>query len=318
VKEILAAGGYTTVRVVGSGLNGPQGLAVDADGNVFVAVSGISAVVEILAVNGSIPPDPTINLLGGGPYYPAAVAVDPSGNVFVTDTNNKVVKEILAAHGYTTAETVGSGFDNPGGLAIDGSGNLYVADGSSDIVKLNFANPPSINFPTATLVGSTDSADGPRVVNVWNTGNEPLVFSAPTTGGNPSYPANFPESSDSGLCGTGTRLALGASCDVAMNFAPTEAGVNTGSVVLTDNALNGNPATQSIGLSGTGLAASQTITFGMISRQAVGATLTLMATSTSALTVSFASKTGMVCSVAGNVASFLAAGHLHDPSLAGA
>ncbi len=250
VDEILAAGGYTTVRVLESGFAGPTSLAVDADGNVFVGVPGIGAVMEILAVNGSIPFDPTINLLSGGPYAPAAVAVDPSGNVFVTAAGT--VKEILAARGYTTAETVGSGFDNLGGITIDGSGNLYVANGSSGVVKLNFANPPSIKFPTPTLVGSTDSADGPKVVNVWNTGNEPLVFSAPSTGGNPSYPANFPESGDSGLCGAGTRLAPGTSCGVSMNFAPTVSGVNTGKIVLTDNALNGNPAIQSIALSGTG------------------------------------------------------------------
>jgi len=39
VKEILAAGGYTTVNTLGSGFAIPTGVAVDANGNVFVAIT---------------------------------------------------------------------------------------------------------------------------------------------------------------------------------------------------------------------------------------------------------------------------------------
>jgi hypothetical protein len=39
VKEILAASGYTTVNTLGSGFSGPQGVAVDGSGNVFVPTS---------------------------------------------------------------------------------------------------------------------------------------------------------------------------------------------------------------------------------------------------------------------------------------
>jgi len=55
------------------------------------------------------------------------VAVDGSGNVFVADTYNNAVKENLAAGGYTTVNTLGSGFSNPTGVAVDGSGNVFVA-----------------------------------------------------------------------------------------------------------------------------------------------------------------------------------------------
>ena len=52
VKEILAAGGYTTVKTLGSGFYGPAGVAVDGSGNVFVAVTRDDAVKEILAAGG--------------------------------------------------------------------------------------------------------------------------------------------------------------------------------------------------------------------------------------------------------------------------
>ena len=67
IYEILAAGG---TRMLASGLNGPTGVAVDGSGNVFVAnvgngTSGGGA-DEILAVGGSIPPNPTIITLAPG------------------------------------------------------------------------------------------------------------------------------------------------------------------------------------------------------------------------------------------------------------
>jgi hypothetical protein len=89
VKEILAAGGYTTVHTLGSGFSGPGSVAVDGSGNVFVADTDNNAVKEILAAGGYT----TVNTLGSGFHQPEGVAVDSSGNVFVADTfNNAVVK----------------------------------------------------------------------------------------------------------------------------------------------------------------------------------------------------------------------------------
>jgi hypothetical protein len=48
-------------------------------------------------------------------------------------------------------------------------------------------------------------------------------------------------------------------CDVSMSFLPTAVGINSGSVVLTDNTLNASAAMQSIPVSGTGIAAIFTL-----------------------------------------------------------
>ena len=45
------------------------------------------------------------------------------------------MEEILAAGGYTTVNTLGSGFNTPEGVAVDGSGNVYVADFGNNAVK---------------------------------------------------------------------------------------------------------------------------------------------------------------------------------------
>ena len=92
VKEILAAGGYTTVIPLGSAFSfsSPFGVAVDASGNVFVADTYNNAVKEILA-----PDYTTVITLGSGFDHPHGVAVDAIGNVFVADYGNNAVKKIV-------------------------------------------------------------------------------------------------------------------------------------------------------------------------------------------------------------------------------
>ncbi len=173
VKEIVAAGGYTTVNTLGSGFSSPEGVAVDASGNVFVADTGHNAVKEILAAGGYT----TVNTLGSGFYAPYGVAVDGSGHVFVADTGNNAVKEILAAGGtsrsrpsapdstvpmawrWTGPATSSSPipatmpsrrswrraahhrqhlrprFSSPHGVAVDATGDVFVADTDNNAVK---------------------------------------------------------------------------------------------------------------------------------------------------------------------------------------
>jgi hypothetical protein len=47
VKEILAAGGYTTVHTLANGFHNPTGVALDGKGNLFVADQGNNAVREL-------------------------------------------------------------------------------------------------------------------------------------------------------------------------------------------------------------------------------------------------------------------------------
>jgi len=157
VKEILAAGGYTTINTLGSGFNDPYGVAVDASGNVYVADTFNSAVKEILAAGGYT----TVNTLGSGFHFPRGVAVDASDNVYVADTNDNTVKEILAAGGYTTINTLGSGFLIPYGVAVDASDNVFVADSGNNAVKEILA---AGGYTTINTLGSGfDNPDGVAV-----------------------------------------------------------------------------------------------------------------------------------------------------------
>src|SRR5262245_54311994 len=69
----------TLASTLGSGFNGPQGVAVDGAGDVFVADLKNNAVKEIKT-------DGTIVTLGSGFSAPFGVAVNAVGDVFVADT----------------------------------------------------------------------------------------------------------------------------------------------------------------------------------------------------------------------------------------
>jgi DNA-binding beta-propeller fold protein YncE len=129
IFEILAKGGYTTVRNLSSRFAAPFGVAVDGSGNVFVADALSNAVKELVAASGYT----TVKTLGSGFYEPEGVALDGSGNVFVGDSGNARVKEILAEGGYTTVKTLAPDFTFgfPQGIAVDAGDNVFVADSSS-------------------------------------------------------------------------------------------------------------------------------------------------------------------------------------------
>jgi sugar lactone lactonase YvrE len=164
VRKITTDGVISTVAGTGncehSGAGGvgtnlalafPQGLAVDPNGNLFIADTDSSRVrrlspsgiVTTIAGNG------TCGFLGDGGFAtsaqlcnPSSLVLDSSGNLFVSDQGNHRVRKISPAGIITTA--AGNGTDSapvydrapalsapltlPDGLAIDSAGNLFVAE----------------------------------------------------------------------------------------------------------------------------------------------------------------------------------------------
>jgi DNA-binding beta-propeller fold protein YncE len=289
VKEIVAVGGVVSsssiVNTIGNGFSGPTGVAVDGSGNVFVADAGHNAVKEIVAVGGVVSSSSIVNTIGSGFSNPQGVTVDGSGNVFVADNGNSAVKEIMAVGGVVSSSsavnTIGSGFI-PTGVAVDGSGNIFVADNGNNAVKeIDLSDPPSLSFPTATNVGSTDSTDSVRTVTVANSGNAVLKFPIPASGNSPSISADFTlDSTSSGTCpltgstsSTPGTLAAGATCTLPISFTPAVGGTISGSLVLTDTNLNASPSTtQTISLNGTGQLITPTLAFATIPNHTYGDT----------------------------------------------
>ena len=119
-------------NLLASGFQSPTGVAVDSNGNAYVADAYAGTVNEIVAVNGSIPASATVKTLASGFGEPFGIALDSSGNVYVADLGAGAVKEILAVNGsipnspaVVTLATQVSGFSEPFGVAVDSSGNVY-------------------------------------------------------------------------------------------------------------------------------------------------------------------------------------------------
>ena len=261
IAEVLEANGYTQIETLASTFNAPAGVTVDSAGNVFVADTGNNALKEILATNGSIPSTPTINILGSGFSAPTGVSVDGMGNVYVADTGNDAVDELTATGGFTQINHVGSGFGGPSGVAVDSGGNVYIGSpAGTQVVKLDYADPPTLNFEAS--VGTASSS---QAVTVTNYGNAQLAFASPSSGYNPNVSADFSlatSTTTGSPCpmlaansGTAT-LAAGASCVDQLTFSPSTAGSVNGSIIITDNDLNVTGSTQSVALIGKGVVIS--------------------------------------------------------------
>jgi hypothetical protein len=273
--ETLSAGSYiqSSIQTSSSEIGG---LAVDAGGKIYIVdFENKQILIEAPSAGGYTESIASISSLVI--QNPSGVAVDAMGNVYIPIdyvVNNTyysaVLKEALSAGSYTQSTIATRPLDRPSGVAVDGSGNVYIVDdGDFIVLKEDFTDPPSLTF-AATDVGST-SSDSPQTVTVENTGNAALSFPVPATGNNPSIATNFTWNSNAtSACplveigsSTAGTLAAGASCLLPVTFAPVSASAITGLLVLEDdnlNAVSPGYSTQSIKISGTGLAiASSTV-----------------------------------------------------------
>jgi trimeric autotransporter adhesin len=133
----------------------PQGLAVDAAGDVYIADTGTrrirkvsNGIITTVAGNGSS------GILGdGGPAteaslnFPSGVAVDPDGNLYIADTSSHRIRKVSDGKITTIAGNGTGGFSGDNGpatsamlreprdVAVDTAGNVYISDSRNHRVR---------------------------------------------------------------------------------------------------------------------------------------------------------------------------------------
>ncbi|MDA8154971.1 MAG: SMP-30/gluconolactonase/LRE family protein [Actinomycetota bacterium] len=115
-----------------------EGVAVDANSNVYVADSGNNR-VQKFDPNGNYLAQWISDGIGLAFNSPNEVAVDATGDLYVSDlNNNRIVKFGPSGNYLTQWGSLGTGdgmFNGPGAMAFDPSGNIYVTDWQNNRVQ---------------------------------------------------------------------------------------------------------------------------------------------------------------------------------------
>jgi len=194
VRKVAAANGQL-VTIAGSGarsysgdgnpanqaqLLGPQDVAVDGAGNIYIADSGNNHIRKIDGKTGlisTVAGTGNTNFNGDGPALttnlssPSGVAIDHNGNLLISDTGNSRVRKLangaistIAGPGkYTNfGDPVGDGGPalsavllQPTGLSVDPAGNIYVADTQDNKIRRI-----ALDQTISTVAGSGGAATG--------------------------------------------------------------------------------------------------------------------------------------------------------------
>ncbi|HEY1576611.1 MAG TPA: Ig-like domain repeat protein, partial [Terracidiphilus sp.] len=151
----------------------PEGIALDAVGNLYIADTGNAAIRKVDAATNQIS---TVAGVPGTPGYngdgtataselnsPWTVAIGADNSLYIADTYNNRIRRVSDGVMTTIAGTAVQGFggDNgpsrlavlnlPIGVTLDPAGDLYIADSGNDRVRKVSAATGDVNAGTATI-----------------------------------------------------------------------------------------------------------------------------------------------------------------------
>jgi len=159
--------------------NSPGGMAIDANGTIYVADSGNNTIRKVTAGGVVTTIAGTAGVKGSSDgtgaaasfYEPSGLALDSAGNIYVADTGNNTIRKVTAGGVVTTfagtardmeicqdGTGAGASFGAPAFLAFDTNGNLLVTDSDGELVRR--ITPDAVVTTCAGEPGMTDGDQG--------------------------------------------------------------------------------------------------------------------------------------------------------------
>jgi uncharacterized protein (TIGR03437 family) len=188
VRKITPEGIVTTVagnalpgfsgdngRATAAELNSPSDVAVDFNGNLFIADTGNNRVRMVFptGIIGTLAGNGNTAFFGDGGNSVAAalnrpqgVGVDLDGTVYIADTGNGRIRRVRSA----IIDTVADGLSAPTGVVVDDTYAVWVADPGSGSVR-RFSTSGTVNAPLPGARGITIDPAG----NVFAAGLDRVV-----------------------------------------------------------------------------------------------------------------------------------------------
>jgi len=174
--------GYQDGTNSGAQFAQPDGLTLDASGNVYVVDNGEDTVRQMTPVGTNW----VVTTIAGTPLSvsgtsggfndgtngsigfdgPTDIAIDAAGNLYVTDSNNNTVRKLTRVGTNWVSSTIAGTpnsapyqdgtngaalFNDPLGFAVDAKTNVYVADTFNNVIRR--ISPVGTNWVTTTIAG---------------------------------------------------------------------------------------------------------------------------------------------------------------------
>lgn len=168
IAGALGQSGYRDGPAAEARFNAPWGLALDAQGALYIAeywnmtVRRLDLSGDVVTVAGAPLASGRTDGVGTAARfdYPQATAVDAAGTVFVADSYNNSIRKIARDGTVTTIVGLSAGFWSPAGIVVAPDGVLYVADRGNEVIQ-RVAQDGTVTV-WAGQKGRSGSTDGAR------------------------------------------------------------------------------------------------------------------------------------------------------------
>jgi hypothetical protein len=287
IREVSASNGYLNT-IVGNGtcavqanngpansteLDQPYGIAVDANGNLYIADKGSVNEIRMVYEGGSTAAalvtleNPSIitptagyiyNVAGGGkaayPFGglatasklggPTMVALDAAGNLYINDSS--LVDQVNPLTGVMTvvagSSTLGYAGDGGSALSAEMNGTRSLAVDAAGRIYITDATNLRIREVSQGIIvfpgQAANTTSSPLTIQLINTGNAALDFTGgyPTFGGTNASQFALDLSASSNTCNL-TPLQPATGCTLAITYTPSGSGSSAATLSYTTNGI---------------------------------------------------------------------------------